>query len=154
MSEASRPLTVLFLDPVGGEGWGGAERWLLDVARGLRARGHAVLSVGRPGSAWTTRCLAEKFETRTTEMRGDLNIGEARAVAFWLRELIEWSPAGRNAFHVRTPADAALFHVVDALPASLAGRAARPWLSDIGSHVRGARPAAAFQPTTPRRAAG
>jgi glycosyltransferase involved in cell wall biosynthesis len=86
MTGEPRPLAVLILDPVGGEGWGGVERWFLDVARGLRDRGHAVYSVGRPGSSWTARCLAEKFETRTTEMRGDLNVGEARAVAFWLRE--------------------------------------------------------------------
>jgi glycosyltransferase involved in cell wall biosynthesis len=85
-AEDSRPLTVLILNPMGEDGWGGVERWFLDVGLGLRGRGHRVLSVGRPGALWTRRCLEEKFETRATPMRGDLSIGEARAVAFWMQE--------------------------------------------------------------------
>ncbi len=86
MSEAPPPLTVLVFNPMGGDGWGGVERWFLDVAQGLRARGHRVLSVGRPGALWTRRSLEAGLETRSTEMRGDLSVGEARAVAFWMQE--------------------------------------------------------------------
>ncbi len=80
------PLTVLFFDPAGAEGWGGVERWFLDLAKGLRSRGHAVLAVGRPGTPWTQRCLEAGIETRTTEMRRDFSLGEARAAAFWIQE--------------------------------------------------------------------
>lgn len=86
MSETERPFTVLILNPMGEDGWGGVERWFMDLALGLRARGTRVLSVGRPGSRWTTRCLEEGIETRTTPMRGAFPLGEARAVAFWMQE--------------------------------------------------------------------
>ena len=86
MSEAPRPLTLLIFNPMGEDGWGGVERWFMDLATGLRARGHRVLSVGRPGALWTRRCLEAGFETRATAMRGDLSLGEARAVAYWMQE--------------------------------------------------------------------
>ena len=79
MSGPDRPLTILVFNPMGGDGWGGVERWFMDLAKGLRARGHRVLSVGRPGALWTKRCLEAGFETRSTDMRGDLSFAEARA---------------------------------------------------------------------------
>ncbi len=81
-----RPFTALIFNPMGGDGWGGVERWFMLTAKGLRDRGHRVLSVGKPGSLWTKRCLEEGFETRSTDMRADLAVGEARAVAHWLQE--------------------------------------------------------------------
>jgi glycosyltransferase involved in cell wall biosynthesis len=86
VSDPAEPLTVLVFNPMGGDGWGGVERWFMDLAKGLRARGHRVLSVGRPGALWTKRCLEAGIETRSTEMRGDFSVGEARAVAFWIQE--------------------------------------------------------------------
>lgn len=79
-------MTVMILNPMGGEGWGGVERWFLDTALGLRRRGHRVVSVGRPGSLWAKRCLEAGLPTRTTEMRNGLPLGEARAIAFFARE--------------------------------------------------------------------
>ncbi|MHC4820752.1 MAG: hypothetical protein ACYTDX_03410, partial [Planctomycetota bacterium] len=32
---------------MGGDGWGGVERWFMLTAKGLRDRGHRVLSVGK-----------------------------------------------------------------------------------------------------------
>jgi hypothetical protein len=76
-------------------------------------------------------------------------------VAFWLHDVIDTGPAGRNRLHVRTTDDAALFHIVDAGPAALAGLAGARWLSLIDTHRRGARPAAAFErDPRSRRAAG
>ena len=75
-------------------------------------------------------------------------------VAFWLFDLIECGPAGRNSFHVRTTNDAALFHVLDLGPAAIAGRAGRSWLRRIDGQVRSARPSAAFDAPPHRRAAG
>jgi hypothetical protein len=76
-------------------------------------------------------------------------------VAFWLRDLIEFAPAGRNAFHVRTGNEAALFHVLEPAPAALVGRAGREWLRQIARHIHSARPSTAFTPEVPyRRAAG
>lgn len=84
--EPERPFTILVLDPMGEDGWGGVERWFLDVALGLVRRGHRVLSVGRPGALWTKRSLEAGLPTRTTEMRRDFAIGEARAIAWWMQE--------------------------------------------------------------------
>jgi glycosyltransferase involved in cell wall biosynthesis len=83
---AERPFTVLILNPMGGDGWGGVERWFMDTAEGLRARGHRVLSVGRPGSLWTQRTAARGFPTRLTDMKSDFAPGEARAIAHWIQE--------------------------------------------------------------------
>ena len=57
------PLNVLIVNPMGGEGWGGVERWLVDVSDGLKGRGHQVLVSGRPGSKWIERTAAAGYET-------------------------------------------------------------------------------------------
>lgn len=76
-------------------------------------------------------------------------------VAFWLRDVLEAGPAGRNAFHVRTTAEAALFRVKEQGVAAFLGRSGRSWASSVLEHIRGARPASAFTSDTPfRRAAG
>jgi len=76
-------------------------------------------------------------------------------VAFWLRDLIDTGPAGRNRLHVRTGAEAALFHILEAGARPALGQAAGRWLGLVRSHMRTARPAEAFEsPDTPRRAAG
>jgi hypothetical protein len=76
-------------------------------------------------------------------------------VAFWLHDLIDIGPAGRNRLHVRTGEDAALFQALDRGPKAVAGRAAGSWLRMIQKHRRSARPARAFEPPSrPRRVAG
>lgn len=76
-------------------------------------------------------------------------------VAFWLREVIETGPAGRNSFHVRSATEGALFHVLDIGSAAVTGRAGRGWLRLIERNMRGARPRSAFETDSPfRRAAG
>ena len=77
------------------------------------------------------------------------------AIAFWLHDLIDTGPAGRNRLHVRTTDDAALFHVIDAGPAAVTGRAFSRWLALIDTHRRMARPGSAFESDPrSRRAAG
>jgi hypothetical protein len=76
-------------------------------------------------------------------------------VAFWLFELTASGPAGRNAFHVRAPGDAALFKLLRPSLGKLIGAAARPWLRAIEAQTRGARPRSVFEADSPfRRAAG
>jgi glycosyltransferase involved in cell wall biosynthesis len=70
---------------MGGDGWGGVERWMMDLALGLRGRGHRVASAGRPGALWTARSREAGLPVLETPMRGDLGIGEARALARWMR---------------------------------------------------------------------
>lgn len=53
------------------KGYGGGERWMLDTAAGLLARGHEVTLVSRPGSALSTRAPVMGIPWLSVEMRGD-----------------------------------------------------------------------------------
>ena len=78
-----------------------------------------------------------------------------RRVAFWLYDLIDVGPAGRNRILLRTDGEAALFHLLDSGPFALGGRASDRWLRLITRQMRTARPAHAFDgDRTTRRAAG
>jgi glycosyltransferase involved in cell wall biosynthesis len=79
-------MSVLFLDPVGGDGWGGVETWLMDVALGLAARGHDVCAAGRPGSMWTKRAGEAGFPVLEIAMRSDFAPGQAAALSRYMRE--------------------------------------------------------------------
>jgi len=43
---------ILFINPNHRPGYGGVERWMIDAATGLCARGHQAILFGRPGAAW------------------------------------------------------------------------------------------------------
>src|SRR5262249_19073941 len=43
---------LLFINANASPVYGGVERWMIDTARGLAARGHSTLLFGRPGSPW------------------------------------------------------------------------------------------------------
>ncbi|MDH3197369.1 MAG: hypothetical protein OEO21_03935, partial [Candidatus Krumholzibacteria bacterium] len=51
--------------------FGGGERWMLDTAERLRARGREVRLVARPGSAIGERARARDLPLTTVQMRGD-----------------------------------------------------------------------------------
>ena len=53
--------------------YGGGERWMLDTASGLRARGHDARLVARPGSVLATRAPARGIPLTEVEMRGDVD---------------------------------------------------------------------------------
>jgi glycosyltransferase involved in cell wall biosynthesis len=53
--------------------YGGGERWMLDTASGLRARGHDARLVARPGSVLATRAPARGIPLTEIEMRGDVD---------------------------------------------------------------------------------
>jgi glycosyltransferase involved in cell wall biosynthesis len=78
-------MSILFLNPVGGRGWGGVERWLMDLAQGLAARGHRVSAAGRPGSAWMERSEAAGFRLCEVPLRGDFQLGQAWKLAKFMR---------------------------------------------------------------------
>jgi glycosyltransferase involved in cell wall biosynthesis len=94
-SESSVPrqnerMSLLVLDPVGAEGWGGVERWLWDLAVGLRERGHRVSIAGRPGSRWLRRAADAGFSLCEVPLRGDFHLDQAyRLSRFMLKEGVE-----------------------------------------------------------------
>ena len=79
-------LSLLVLDPVGGEGWGGVERWLWDVAQGLRARGHRVCMAGRADSRWLTRSREAGFPVCDVPLRSDFHLGQARKLSRFMQQ--------------------------------------------------------------------
>jgi len=78
-------MSLLVLDPVGGEGWGGVERWLWDVSTGLRDRGHLVTMAGRPGSAFTRRAEEGDFPVCEVPLRGDFHLRQTWRLARFMR---------------------------------------------------------------------
>jgi len=65
------PLSLLFLNPLGEEDWGGVETWMLAAARGLAERGHRVAACARRSSRFLDRFSAEGFETESLAFRRD-----------------------------------------------------------------------------------
>lgn len=86
----SERISLLVLNPVGSDGWGGVERWLADLAVGMRERGHRVSIVGRPGSLWTRRARDAGFPLCEVPLRADFHLGQARKLSrFMSKEGVE-----------------------------------------------------------------
>lgn len=66
-------MNILFLNSIGAGVWGGGEKWMLTAALGLRARDHAILFCGRPGSTLLRRCAEARIETVPLAIRGDFD---------------------------------------------------------------------------------
>lgn len=49
---AASTVRLLFVNANHSPAYGGVERWMIDAARGLAARGHEAVLFGRPGTAW------------------------------------------------------------------------------------------------------
>jgi glycosyltransferase involved in cell wall biosynthesis len=66
-----QPKRIVFVSSL--RRYGGGERWMLDTASGLRARGHDARLVARPGSVLATRAPARGIPLTELEMRGDVD---------------------------------------------------------------------------------
>lgn len=73
MDSGTRPtrLRILFLSSI--PRWGGGERWMLDAAAGLAARGHAVVLAARPGATLLDRARDVGLPHRAVRMGGDFD---------------------------------------------------------------------------------
>jgi len=84
----SAPLRVLLLDSI--PRWGGGEKWCLDMAQGLRRRGHHVVIACPRGSPLARRAAAAGIETWSSLLLGRLVLLSAwRLRSFLARERIE-----------------------------------------------------------------
>ncbi len=77
-------------------GWRGGEAQTLVLARGLAARGHRSLVVGRPGSALLERAVSSGLDAVPIPMRGEWDLRAARRLAELVRE------SGVNLLHYHT----------------------------------------------------
>src|SRR5947207_15308735 len=48
----ARRVRLLFVNANRSRSFGGVERWMIDAASGLAARGHRAALLGRPGTSW------------------------------------------------------------------------------------------------------
>lgn len=70
---ATRPLSVIFLNPLLGDSWGGVGKWMLQVGQHLQRRGHRVVCAGDPGSLWLRRCGEWGLRTWSVPIRSDFH---------------------------------------------------------------------------------
>lgn len=64
-------LSVAFVTSL--PGWGGGEKWFLEAARAMAARGHRTLVVGQPGGEIVGRARAAGLDARGVAMAGILD---------------------------------------------------------------------------------
>ena len=66
-------MRIAFINAMRPEDWGGVENWMVNVASGLRDRGHHSIIIGRPGSEFVCRAQNFKIPTFKVNMRGDFD---------------------------------------------------------------------------------
>lgn len=76
----------MLLNPLERGAWGGVERWLFDLALGLRDRGHKVVAAGCPESAWSQRAEETGFPVCRVPLRSDFAWPQARKLSAFMRE--------------------------------------------------------------------
>jgi len=69
-------MSLLFMNPIEEEVWGGVEQWMTAVARAMKDRGHSVLLSGRPHSLWLDRGREQGLDIIPVELKGDRNLRE------------------------------------------------------------------------------
>ena len=57
-------MRLLFVNQNRSLAYGGVERWMIDAASGLTARGHEAVLIGRPGTAWLDAARAGGLRVR------------------------------------------------------------------------------------------
>jgi glycosyltransferase involved in cell wall biosynthesis len=77
---------MLLLNPLERGAWGGVERWLFDLALGLRERGHRIVAAGCPESAWIARAEESGFPVCRVPLRTDFSLPQARKLSRFMRE--------------------------------------------------------------------
>jgi glycosyltransferase involved in cell wall biosynthesis len=82
----AQPLHVLLLNNIGGESWGGIEKWMLLLAEHLRASGHTVAAAAKPDSRFAGACRQSGLPTAEVAMRGDFHPADLRALRRLYRE--------------------------------------------------------------------
>ena len=73
MRREADPLRLLLLTPIGGDNWGGVERWMVDLADHAIHRGHSVVAAGKPGTRWLETCVERGYPTTELGMRGNFH---------------------------------------------------------------------------------
>ena len=69
-------MRILFLNTY--KDWGGGEKWIINIGKGLQAKGHHIIISGHPGSESERRALASKLEFIPFKEGPDIAFGKYR----------------------------------------------------------------------------
>ena len=83
-------MNILFLNSIGANKWGGGEKWMVEAARGLQARGHTVFIGSKRHSHILQRAEQAGLRTVVFHIRGDFSpLNTLKIARFLRRELID-----------------------------------------------------------------
>jgi glycosyltransferase involved in cell wall biosynthesis len=67
------PLTIVFMNSIGKDVWRGGEKWMVNAAAGLHARGNRVFCIGKKNAVWLSKASARGLETVGMNIHSDFD---------------------------------------------------------------------------------
>jgi glycosyltransferase involved in cell wall biosynthesis len=71
--ESETPLTIVFMNSIGKDIWRGGEKWMVNAAAGLMARGHRVFCIGKKNAVWLSKASARGLDSIEMDIHGDFD---------------------------------------------------------------------------------
>jgi len=68
-----KKLSIAFMNSIKADEWRGGEKWMVNAAAGLAARGHAVVCIGRKSALWLEKAGARGVETLGLPIHADFD---------------------------------------------------------------------------------
>jgi glycosyltransferase involved in cell wall biosynthesis len=68
-----KKLSIAFMNSIRADEWRGGEKWMVNAAAGLAARGHTVLCIGRTSAVWLEKARARGVETLGMPIHADFD---------------------------------------------------------------------------------
>ena len=66
-------LRIAFMNSIGADIWRGGEKWMVNAAYGLAARGHDVVCIGRDNALWLKKAASMGLQTREYPIHADFD---------------------------------------------------------------------------------
>lgn len=79
-------MNILFINSIGRSKFGGGEKWMVNAARGLTAKGHHVVLAGKQGSRILKYAEEQGVKTHVIEIRSDISPIKTILIARWLKQ--------------------------------------------------------------------
>ncbi len=79
-------MTILFINSIGKNKWGGGEKWIVNTAYGLQALGHKVIVGGRPNSVLIKNAQEKGLDTMHINYRSDFSLFSSLRLTKYINE--------------------------------------------------------------------
>jgi len=90
MPAYQKNLSIAFMNSIPVDVWRGGEKWMVNAAAGLAARGHNVVCIGRKRAVWLEKARARGVETRELPIHADFNpVIIARLFSFFKKRRLD-----------------------------------------------------------------